>query len=282
MSTDTDLLATLNRIADALELANLLTVEGRPAAPARTLYRPLEAYRAFDWGSIHTDVLESDEWGAVVVEWNGRQFKRRRSPADDSKGEAIWFSRPWSGTVEGKDLVYEKLIVFRDAKPGTAPKPIKGELAERLRAAAPAPASAPAVGAPPHTAPSQPSAPPRSAPSQPARAPRAPSQPTAEAPSQPDTPPRNAPVLPAGVNHEGQVRAALDAARRAGASQTQMVEMLVCALSASNGATLFYAAVKFWFMSNAQVEQAKTLATTASGMDWAKALRHLGAVVEPF
>jgi len=122
--------AGINRIADALEQANLLAKQSMPDRPAPKLWRKLEDYASFDWSSIGAMVEATDKHGATEVSWSGRVFTRRRSAEDDDKGEDIRFTRVASGTVAEKNIRWETLIKFGgNRKPA---KPLRGELADKV------------------------------------------------------------------------------------------------------------------------------------------------------
>jgi hypothetical protein len=116
LKAQTALLATIGRQLTRLIQAN---------APDSPNYRrPLAAYPRFDWSSIEAAVIEQDNRGATLVEWNLHQFVRR---AGSGKfGQAIWFSRPTGQDDNGAQ--YARLITFKDA---TA-EPMPRDLAEAL------------------------------------------------------------------------------------------------------------------------------------------------------
>lgn len=131
--------AALNRIADALEAHNALLFAAQPERPAPNLQRKLEDYAGFDWSTIGAHVEAFDRHGATEVTWNGKLFKRYRSNDDDEKGIDIRFRRVASGTVAEKNLKWESLIKFGgNRKPA---KPLRGDLADKIEHAAPAPLS---------------------------------------------------------------------------------------------------------------------------------------------
>ncbi len=94
-----------------------LTQAQAGAAPAPNLQRRLAEFADFDWSSIAATVVDSDDWGAALVEWQGRQFKRR-SP-DNKFDAAIWYSRAVG--KEGDKVRYERLITFKKIDADTAP-----------------------------------------------------------------------------------------------------------------------------------------------------------------
>jgi len=93
---------------DLLESINA-KLESQVTAP--NLERSLKDYAEFDWSAIQAQVVERDRYGPAIVEWNGRQFKRR-SP-ENKFGAAIWFSRALG--KDGDKVQYERLITFRPA-----------------------------------------------------------------------------------------------------------------------------------------------------------------------
>ena len=127
----------LNRMADALA-GILLHLDPKQAAKfaGPGFQRPLAAYATFDWNSIDAHVISFDRHGATEVEHNGVSYRRYRSNDDDPKGVDIRFRRVVSGTPEGKDMVWATLIKFADRKAKDPPRPLRGELAEKIEAAA--------------------------------------------------------------------------------------------------------------------------------------------------
>ncbi len=110
----------LERIAEAVErLAPAST-----AAPNYTY--SLESFSSFDWASINTTVVQSDQYGAAIVSWKGKQFVRR-SPSNKFD-PAIWFSR-CVGKDENGENRYERLVTFKPQK--TEVEPVS-EKARRL------------------------------------------------------------------------------------------------------------------------------------------------------
>lgn len=132
-----DQTAAMNRMADALT-GILLHVDPKQAAKfaAPGYMRPLAAYASFDWNSIDAHVIAFDRHGATEVEHNGVAYRRYRSNDDDPKGIDIRFRRVVSGTPEGKDMIWATLIKFADKKAKDAPRPLRGELAEKIDQAA--------------------------------------------------------------------------------------------------------------------------------------------------
>ena len=94
----------LERIADTLERITPTNT----SAPNHTF--PLEKFSSFDWESIGATVVQSDQYGAAIVNWRGQQFLRR-SPSNKF-GEAIWFSR-CVGKDESGENRYERLVTFK-------------------------------------------------------------------------------------------------------------------------------------------------------------------------
>ena len=92
----------LERIANALERISPQT--------APNYQYPLESFKSFDWNSIQAKVIKSDQYGAAVVRWNGKQYIRR-SPSN-KYNPAVWFSRCTGKSDDGNNL-YERLITFK-------------------------------------------------------------------------------------------------------------------------------------------------------------------------
>jgi len=132
-----DQTAAMNRMADAMA-GILFHLDPKQAAKfaAPGYMRPLAAYATFDWSSIDAPVIAFDRHGATEVEHNGVAYRRYRSNDDDPKGVDIRFRRVVSGTPEGKDMVWATLIKFADKKAKDAPRPLRGELAEKIEQAA--------------------------------------------------------------------------------------------------------------------------------------------------
>jgi hypothetical protein len=80
--------------------------------PAPNYQRPLTEYADFDWPSIGATVLNRDDDGATVVEWNGQVFTRR-SP-NNKFDAAVWFSRCVGKDADGNNR-YARLISFKAA-----------------------------------------------------------------------------------------------------------------------------------------------------------------------
>ena len=132
-----DQTAAMNRMADAIA-GILLHLDPKQAAKfaAPGYLRPLAAYASFDWNSIDAHVIAFDRHGATEVEHNGVAYRRYRSNDDDPKGVDIRFRRVVAGTPEGKDMVWATLVKFADKKAKDAPRPLRGELAEKIEQAA--------------------------------------------------------------------------------------------------------------------------------------------------
>lgn len=126
------LIATLGRLAQAFENFNTLQAGPPGQRPAPNLRRKLEDYADFDPASIGAVGVAWDHFGWTELEWDMRIFKRYRSGDDDDKGTDIRFRRVKSGNVAEKNLVWETLIKFSNARPA---KPLRGELAETINAA---------------------------------------------------------------------------------------------------------------------------------------------------
>lgn len=147
-----DQTAALNRMADLMFgfLLHFAPEQARKLG-APNYQRRLEEYASFDWSSIGATVVALDKDGATEVEQNGNVYRRYRSSDDDPKGIDIRFRRVAAGTPEGGDMVWVTLIKFADPRDRKAPRPLKGDVAERVRASAPAaqPTAPPAPPAPP-------------------------------------------------------------------------------------------------------------------------------------
>lgn len=71
--------------------------------------RLLTEYKTFNWESIGAIIIEADEHGPTVVEWNMHRYQRR-SP-ENKYGADIWYSRA-AGRDESGDINYIRLITF--------------------------------------------------------------------------------------------------------------------------------------------------------------------------
>jgi hypothetical protein len=121
------LLALLGQIAGALtDISRYLA----PAAP--DMRHDIREFHDFDWAAIGAEVVQADDFGPALVEWNGRIFKRR-SP-ENKFGTAIWFSAP-SGKKPDGTTDYARLITFKQFDEA---EPIS-RAAEKATAAASAP-----------------------------------------------------------------------------------------------------------------------------------------------
>lgn len=99
-----DLLA---RILDQLE-----TISSSHEIKAPQLCKPLKEFKNFDWQSIGAKILQSDRFGAAVVEWRSREYIRR-SP-ENKFGTAIFFSRSIGIDQNTGKNSYERLITFKE------------------------------------------------------------------------------------------------------------------------------------------------------------------------
>lgn len=147
-------------VAQLAQIAHNTTPEA-PEAP--DMQRPLELFNGFDWASIDATVVRADEFGANLVEWNGRLWTRR---APENKfGAAIWYSRANGKDADGNNK-YLRLITFKhvsEAEPisRTAEKALSGARLTPQPRPTPAPTVQPPASQPapaPATTP-QPSAP---------------------------------------------------------------------------------------------------------------------------
>ena len=110
-------MVALERIAETLERI----APTNTAAPNYTY--PLESFSGFDWESIGVTVTRTDNNGAAIVSWRGRQFTRR-CPTNKF-GVAVWYSRCVGKNENGENL-YERLITFKPvSKTGVEPLPEK-------------------------------------------------------------------------------------------------------------------------------------------------------------
>jgi hypothetical protein len=80
--------------------------------PGPEYQRTIWDYPAFDWSEIGAKVIGSDQWGATLVEWNGKRWKRRAP--DNKYGADIWFSRCIG--KENNENVYAELIKFSEKR----------------------------------------------------------------------------------------------------------------------------------------------------------------------
>ena len=90
--------------------------------------RPLSEYPMFDWPSIGATVLNRDDDGATVVEWNGQVFTRR-SP-NNKFDAAVWFSRCVGKDADGNNR-YARLISFKAVSEA---EPIAAKAKKAIRA----------------------------------------------------------------------------------------------------------------------------------------------------
>lgn len=128
------LLSLLGSIADSLSrLAGERDGEGAPDWEF-----PIESYASFDWVAHGAQVIASDGDGPTVVQWGGKNFKRR-SP-DNAFDPAIWFSHCIGKTEDGRNE-YVRLVTFRKFKDDDV-QPL-GRKAERYVSAAPPAATMP-------------------------------------------------------------------------------------------------------------------------------------------
>jgi len=96
--------------------------------PAPNYQRPLTEYADFDWPSIGATLLNRDDDGATVVEWNGQVFTRR-SP-NNKFDAAVWFSRCVGKDADGNNR-YARLISFKAASEA---EPIAAKAKKAIRA----------------------------------------------------------------------------------------------------------------------------------------------------
>ena|SRR3990167_4389917 len=98
--------------AKALEhIAESLSVIAANAAPKAPNYqRPIAEFPDFDWTALGAEVIATDEWGVLQVEWGGYIWQRR-APKNKFH-EAIWFSRPEGKDADGK-VRYVRLVTFK-------------------------------------------------------------------------------------------------------------------------------------------------------------------------
>jgi hypothetical protein len=93
----------LERIADLLE-------QQQPEAKAPNFTAKMQDFKNFDWGKIGATIEQSDQYGAAIVSFRGKQYQRR-SP-ENAYTPAIYFSR-CVGLDAGGKKVYERLITFK-------------------------------------------------------------------------------------------------------------------------------------------------------------------------
>jgi hypothetical protein len=102
----------LQSIAGSLAtIAQAMQVNVKANAAAPNLRKSLAVFGSFDWVAAGIEVIESDDSGPSLVEWNGKQFTRRAGAG--KFGESIWFSRS-IGKDEAGENQYERLITFKD------------------------------------------------------------------------------------------------------------------------------------------------------------------------
>jgi len=131
------LLALLGAIADSL--GRLAGERDGESAPDWEF--PIESYAGFDWVSHGAQVIATDSDGPTVVQWGGKNFKRR-SP-DNAFDPAIWFSHCIGKTEDGRNE-YVRLVTFRKFKEDDV-QPL-GRKAERYVAQPPPAATLPSTG----------------------------------------------------------------------------------------------------------------------------------------
>lgn len=100
----------LKRIAIALERIADLLEQQQPEAKALNFTARMEDFKTFDWSRIGASVVKSDQYGAAIVVYRGREYYRR-SP-ENSYTPAIYFSRCIGKDSTGKNE-YERLITFK-------------------------------------------------------------------------------------------------------------------------------------------------------------------------
>lgn len=103
------LLALVGSIADSL--SRLAGERDGESAPDWEF--PIESYAGFDWVAHGAQVIARDGDGPTVVQWGGKNFKRR-SP-DNAFDPAIWFSHCIGKTEDGRNE-YVRLVTFRKFK----------------------------------------------------------------------------------------------------------------------------------------------------------------------
>ena len=137
----------LSRIAAALEaIATAMHTQTHAAdEPAPSHQRTIGEYARFDWTTIDATIGETDQFGATIVMWAGREFTRRRH-ADYDNG--VWFSR-FTGRDETGKKLYERLVTFsdRDTTARTLPEEVRDRLATAKPRQAPAPPTQAAAAA---------------------------------------------------------------------------------------------------------------------------------------
>lgn len=131
------LLALLGAIADSL--GRLAGERDGESAPDWVF--PIENYAGFDWVAHGAQVIATDGDGPTVVQWGGKNFKRR-SP-DNAFDPAIWFSHCIGKTEDGRNE-YVRLVTFRKFKEDDV-QPL-GRKAERYVSPPPPAATLPSTG----------------------------------------------------------------------------------------------------------------------------------------
>ena len=79
--------------------------------------RDITEFPKFNWPSIDAKVIEFDDYGPTIVEWNRHRYYRR-SP-ENNFGTAIFFSRSLGKKEDGGNN-YERLITFKPKPEVTA------------------------------------------------------------------------------------------------------------------------------------------------------------------
>ena len=97
--------------------------------PGPEHWRQIQEYPEFDWSAIGAEVMELDEWGATIVSWNGKVWKRRAP--ENEYGEAIWFSR-CVGKENNKNI-YATLIKFEEKEISTKVRALGSDVLQALK-----------------------------------------------------------------------------------------------------------------------------------------------------
>lgn len=116
------------RVARIEEVAMMLLEHFKPAPEFQ---RSIAEYSTFDWSKIGARVVAKDEWGATIVEWNGKLWKRRSM--DNKYGANIWFARCIG--KDGEENKYAWLINFSDKQLDMSVEPLREKAKAALLAA---------------------------------------------------------------------------------------------------------------------------------------------------
>lgn len=133
----------LTRLTSIAESLAQMAAANLPAEPN---YRfPFKEFFTFDWGRIGARVVQGDEYGPSVIEWNGHaNWTRRYAAAKGGRPASIWYSRAMAAEDADSGVQWYTLITFRDmatAEPMTGLTPPTQQTTRP-----PAPAAPPKTG----------------------------------------------------------------------------------------------------------------------------------------